>query len=191
MTEPDPVLTSLADDVAQLAARLEDGDRSVQQLWAAIDLLLDILGHHGLVKDGHRRVIKKIRDKSPALRAKVRLRRVDDKYAISGPAIDCASRLHLCNARCCALAVELSRQDLEEGRIKWEIDEPYLMKRESDGYCTYLNRDDGRCVAYERRPAMCRQFDCRNDERVWLDFEGEKPAPMWHGTEPFLPTSDD
>lgn len=191
MTDPDPVLASLVDDLRQLTARFEDGDRSVQQLWAAIDLLLDVLSHQGLIKDGHRRVIKKIRDKSPALRAQVRLRRVDDKYAISGPDIDCASRLRLCNARCCALTVELSRQDLEEGRIRWEIDEPYLMKRDADGYCTYLDRANGQCVAYEKRPAMCRLFDCRNDKRVWLDFDAREPAPMWHGIEPFDPGDGD
>lgn len=187
MTDSDSVLATLADDLEQVSARLEEGDRSVLQLWAAIDLLLDILTHHGLVKDAHKRIIRKIRDKSPASKASVRLRRVDDKYSVCGPEIDCASRLHLCNARCCALAVELSRQDLEEGRIKWEIDEPYVMKRESDGYCTYLDREDGRCVAYDRRPAMCRLFDCRADQRVWLDFEAREPAPMWHGIEPFEP----
>ena len=181
--DPDPVAVTLAGDLQGLADRLEQSDLSVQQLWATIELLLDILGHHGLINEGHRRLVQKLRDKSPVLRAKVRLRHVDDKYAVQGPEIDCDECLHLCQARCCALAVELSRQDLEEGWIRWEIDEPYLMKREPDGYCTYLDRQTGRCKAYERRPAMCRQFDCRNDKRIWRDFEAREPAPIWNGVE--------
>lgn len=33
------------------------------------------------------------------------------------------------------------------------------LRRRPDGACTYLA--DGRCTIYERRPALCRAFDCR------------------------------
>jgi Fe-S-cluster containining protein len=36
---------------------------------------------------------------------------------------------------------------------------------------------DGACTIYERRPGACRAYDCRNDRRVWLDFEARVPAP--------------
>jgi Fe-S-cluster containining protein len=44
-----------------------------------------------------------------------------------------------------------------------------------DGYCSHMDRDTCGCTIYANRPVPCRGFDCRKDERIWLDFEGKVP----------------
>jgi hypothetical protein len=108
-----------------------------------------------------------------------------DKYQRAGPDIDCASLLHLCHARCCSFTVDLTIQDVEERVVKWDIEQPYIMRRDSaDGYCTHLDRKTLGCTVYQQRPATCRGFDCRYDKRVWLDWEKRIPAPLPDGVIP-------
>ena len=100
-----------------------------------------------------------------------------DKHAVPSPDIDCASLLPLCKARCCRLTVHLSFQDLDDG-LRWEYARPYELKRAATGYCVHSAEE--RCGVYDRRPSVCRAYDCRNDKRVWTDFENRIPAPMEH-----------
>ena len=96
----------------------------------------------------------------------------ESKYSFAGGAeIDCENRLHLCGAACCKLPVALSKQDVEEGVLRWELGRPYLLLHDADGHCHHLDRETHRCGAYGARPIPCRAYDCRNDERIWLDFE--------------------
>lgn len=100
-----------------------------------------------------------------------------DKHSVESPKIDCASLMHLCKARCCRLAVALDFTDLDDG-LRWEYSRPYeLRRRQSDGYCVYSTPSTHRCEAYDKRPSICRSYDCRQDTRVWEDFEAKKPAP--------------
>jgi hypothetical protein len=95
-----------------------------------------------------------------------------DKYAFTEEVeIDCASRLHLCRAACCRLELALSKQDIEEGILKWDLGRPYMIARGVDGYCRHLDRGTYRCTVRQHRPIPCRGYDCRKDERIWLDFE--------------------
>ena len=95
-----------------------------------------------------------------------------DKYDYDEEAvIDCESRLHLCRAACCRLELALSRQDVEEGIVQWDLSRPYLIAREADGYCRHLERATCRCTVWEQRPIPCRGYDCRDDKRIWVDFE--------------------
>lgn len=110
--------------------------------------------------------------------AGVRLGEDVDKYALTDlPDIDCASRIELCHARCCALSFSLSAQDLEERAVEWDYRRPYHVRQRDDGYCVH-NQAEGRgCAVYAQRPAPCRTYDCREDKRVWLDFEARIAAP--------------
>jgi len=100
-----------------------------------------------------------------------------DKYKLTDlPQIDCEARLHLCEGRCCTLMFPLSFQDLDEGTIRWEYGKPYLIKHREDGYCVHNTATRG-CGVYEKRPAICRSYDCRKDKRIWIDFEQRIPAP--------------
>jgi hypothetical protein len=99
-----------------------------------------------------------------------------DKHTVEVPAIDCASLVHLCKARCCRFTVALDPQDLDDG-LRWEYMRPYELRRRADGYCVYSEARTFRCDVYTKRPSICRSYDCRSDARVWESFADKKPAP--------------
>ena len=120
----------------------------------------------------------------------MRLRQYIDKYQIEGADIDCAARIHLCQARCCSFTFPLSPQDLDEGGVRWDVEDPYMIRHDEDGYCSHLDRGTLGCTIHQRRPATCRQYDCRQDPRVWVDFEARVPAPqLWRARSPRLTSS--
>ena len=99
-----------------------------------------------------------------------------DKYTFEHEAcVDCQSRLHLCKAICCKLPFALSKQDVEEGIIRWDFGQPYLIAHGKDGYCVHLDRDKYQCTVREHRPVPCRGFDCENDQKwsVWSDYSNK------------------
>lgn len=101
-----------------------------------------------------------------------------DKYNFEqGVDIDCDARLHLCKAACCRLPFALSRQDVREGTVRWDLGQPYLIEQDEDSYCSHLDRCAGVCTIYKQRPVPCRGFDCRTDKRIWLDFGDRRINP--------------
>ncbi len=112
---------------------------------------------------------------------------VPDKYAIPAdqlPHVDCENRLRLCHGACCALRFPLSRQDLEEGVMRWELSEPYLNRQARDGRCVHQDRGTLGCTIYEHRPSVCRIYSCRGDERIWQDFDAYIINPDLFGETP-------
>jgi Fe-S-cluster containining protein len=110
---------------------------------------------------------------------KVKLARSEDKYGFGGAVIvDCASRVHLCRARCCTFDFYLTEQDLDEGIVRWDYGRPYWIQKQTDGYCLHCELGSLRCRIHANRPYVCRAYDCRDDTRVWLDFERMIPAPQ-------------
>ncbi len=103
----------------------------------------------------------------------------EDKYAVEveHAPIDCADRLAICHAACCRLRVPLTRQDVDEGVVRWDREQPYLNEQRPDGWCVHCATDDRRCAIYAQRPGLCRTFDCRDDARIWLDFDRRIPNP--------------
>ncbi len=101
-----------------------------------------------------------------------------DKYnAPNVTVIDCQSRLHLCRAACCKMQFPLSRQDIEERLIQWDLGRPYVIAKDADGYCRHIDRGGLCCTVHGARPLPCRVYDCREDPRVWIDFEGRRINP--------------
>lgn len=90
---------------------------------------------------------------------------------------DCENRLHLCHAACCRLRFALSARDVENGKVKWNLGQPYMIRQGADGYCHHLDRTSKFCSIYEDRPFVCRAYDCRKDERIWKDFEAREINP--------------
>jgi Fe-S-cluster containining protein len=98
-----------------------------------------------------------------------------DKYRFEHETeVDCQNRRHLCKV-CCKFPSALSRQDVEEGVIRWEFGRPYLIAHGADGYCVHLDRESYRCTVWEQRPVPCLGFDSEDNEKwkVWADC-GEK-----------------
>lgn len=171
--------TGLRVALDRLLADNERARQGVAELQQQIETLIEIMVAAGTLKPGHAELIAKLRRRvEVARKAPVELSSIEDKYEVTGEPIDCESRLHLCQARCCSYAVTLSRQDLAEGHLTWEIEQPYRLARGPDGYCGHLGRDSAQCQRYEHRPAICRSYSCRTDQRVWLDFDARIPAPL-------------
>ena len=100
------------------------------------------------------------------------------KYSFKGGAeIDCQSRLPLCKAACCRLPFALSKEDVQEGIVKWDLGQPYINARDEDGYCRQMDRGTCRCTVYANRPIPCRGYDCRSDKRIWVNFENRVVNP--------------
>lgn len=100
-----------------------------------------------------------------------------DKYTAEGADINCAERIHLCRAACCKLRFYLSKQDLQEQKVRWNVAEPYQVLHREDGYCSHCSPTTKACEVHENRPLVCRVYDCRNDPRIWEDFEKGIPNP--------------
>jgi Fe-S-cluster containining protein len=100
-----------------------------------------------------------------------------DKYTVEPAAIDCLNRLHLCHAACCRMEFKLSRQDIAEGVVDWDFSQPYKIRQGEDGWCVHCDSATKSCGVRDHRPLVCRTYDCRRDQRVWVDFERYVPNP--------------
>jgi Fe-S-cluster containining protein len=107
----------------------------------------------------------------------IKLSKGPDKYACEQVDIDCRPRLHLCRAACCTFKFFLAIQDLDEGVVKWDYSHPYWIRQGADGYCTHIEPEALVCLIHPHRPYTCRLYDCRQDKRIWIDFEGRIPNP--------------
>ncbi len=153
------------------ASRLERAD-----LAATLQALVETLVAHGVMPQAEyeRRRQRALDAQKIALEEHpdVRLGPAVDKYAITDvPQIDCAAIMPICKSRCCTLSVYCSAQDLDEHVVKWDYSRPYRIRKREDNYCVHSEPQTGRCGIYDRRPAVCRTYDCRNDKRIWVDFE--------------------
>jgi hypothetical protein len=156
---------------SERAGRLDRAD-----LAATLQALVETLVAHGVVPPAEyeRRRQRALDAQKMALeeQSDVRLGPAVDKYALTDvPKIDCASIIPICKSRCCTLAVYCSAQDLDEHIVQWDYARPYRIRKREDGYCVHSEPETGRCGVYEKRPAVCRSYDCRNDKRIWVDFE--------------------
>lgn len=123
-------------------------------------------------------VLARIRASDDKSRFRLHLAEAVDKYTVSsdgGP--PCAELIPICGARCCKLPFPLTTQDLDEGIIQFDVGRPYLIRHDDDEHCTHLDRGTRGCGVYQHRPAVCRQYDCRTDRRVWSDFATLTLAP--------------
>ncbi len=104
---------------------------------------------------------------------------LEDKYEVESSSPPCEELIPLCGARCCQMEFPLSTADLDEGVIRWDYGQPYVIRqRASDGFCVHNDPTSHGCTVHAQRPATCRRYDCRKDERVWIDYERRIPAPL-------------
>jgi len=152
-----------------------------QEAIAVLQALVNVLLQKGLISkidldEPMAQARKEIED-APVPR--IRLAEMGDKYAESeNVEIDCQNRVHLCHARCCSFRFFLTKQDLDEGVARWDYGNPYWIKQGADGYCVHSESQTRACTIHAQRPHVCRKYDCRNDPRIWIDFENYIPAPL-------------
>jgi len=87
-------------------------------------------------------------------------------------AVDCVARMAVCQAVCCKLKFPLSPEEVDGGRLKWDIGHPYVIRHASNGYCVHNDTATGHCGVYSDRPGVCRRYSCVGDTRIWSDFDG-------------------
>jgi hypothetical protein len=115
-----------------------------------------------------------------------------DKYEVTPVDIPCEELIPLCGARCCTYTFSLSTTDLDERVIRWDYGQPYLIaQRASDGFCVHNHPTTRGCTAHAHRPRVCRTYDCRDDKRVWIDYEKRIPAPPGVRRESVVPDAFD
>jgi hypothetical protein len=177
-------VSGLAEELAASAPRTPAEEDRLRVTATELARLVDILVARGVIGKPDARLMARLGE--AATRPRVYLAVIRDKYEVPSAPIDCASLFHLCHARCCSFKASLSPDDVREGKLRWALEEPYRLARTPDGYCTHLRReaDGGGCEHYDDRPASCREYDCREDPRVWTDFAAKVPAPMPEGIPP-------
>ena len=79
----------------------------------------------------------------------------------------------ICKAVCCSFVFALTKKDVEKGIVRWNPKRPYFIAKDADGYCSHLDRKTLKCSIWEDRPERCRNYDCRKDPNVWIDWEKE------------------
>jgi Fe-S-cluster containining protein len=132
----------------------------------------------GAVDDTLEHALVQIRANDAAQPSRVSLDLGGDKYTVTPSTPPCDELLPICQARCCTLTFALSTADLDEGVIRWDYGQPYLIRqRKSDGYCVHNDQATRGCTAHEHRPRVCRVYDCRTDKRIWADFDKRELAP--------------
>jgi Putative zinc- or iron-chelating domain len=155
----------------------------LEQAVATIEALVELLVEAGLeperIEEAKARATERVRRRFTE-RGMAVIRQdfdVPKREFEGGAEIDCEARVHLCKAACCRLLVGLSGEDIREGILRWDTGNPYALDRGEDGWCVHMERGSCRCTVYDARPIPCRGFDCREDKRIWLDFEGRVPNP--------------
>jgi Fe-S-cluster containining protein len=93
--------------------------------------------------------------------------------------VNCAERMHICHAVCCKLNFALNLEEVDSGKVKWDLGFPYMIRHGTNGYCIHNDTATGRCNIYADRPGVCHRYDCTNDPRIWKDFDNMVLNEEW------------
>jgi hypothetical protein len=179
MADPPPpvspdILAELATLADQLAAQPAEREVAARFEWIIETLIL-----RGQIPAAFRRLVDKVRgDDFARDRPVVRLAAYRDKYDVTNSDVDCVARFPLCQARCCKFDIPLSVQDVEEGKLPFQVERPYLMPKDPATKMCVCGGPGGACNVYEHRPGVCREYSCKDDKRIWIDFAGRVPQPL-------------
>jgi Fe-S-cluster containining protein len=122
------------------------------------------------------KVKKEMMEHGESLHANIALRVDSENYPESQ--VNCLERLHICKGICCKLSFPLSDEEVESGKIKWDLGRPYYIRQNEDGFCCSRG-EEGKCNIYLNRPRVCRTYTCEGDERIWKDFEKMELNEEW------------
>ncbi len=173
-------------------AALGEGHADLVALATTVQALVDVLVARGVVGAAEleaqlevaaRRVADSRLGQRSLVRGEELLR---DKYQEPNAPVDCEARMPLCKGACCACRVPLGAQDLRENVLRWDLAHPYFLRKTAAGRCTHQDTTTGACTVYEQRPLACRSYTCKDDRRIWKDFDARVPnekgiAALFHG----------
>jgi len=175
---------NIIEGLLYIHTRLGENTKSTLEATAFLYGLIELLSERGLLSieeldERKREVAERIIMKSRNKGVGILLQNPEyDKYRFTDVAeIDCPTFVHLCKAACCRLPFALSKQDIREGIVQWDLGQPYIIAQEKNGYCTHLEQDCWRCAVRNHRPVPCRAYDCRKDNKIWLDFDTQVINP--------------
>ena len=161
-------------------ARLSENTKTTLEAASFLYGLIELLNEKGLISieeldERKGEVLQRLAKKNSEKGVGVLLQEPEyDKYSFDGGVrIDCENRVQFCRAACCRLPFALSKQDIREGVVHWDLGQPYVIAQDKDGYCAHLERSCRRCTVHEQRPVPCRAYDCRKNNKIWLDFENK------------------
>ncbi len=145
--------------------------------------IIDVLTEKGITPpDDFQELVKRIRQEmvSNNEMAQTGLVLKEDEEGITKPNIvNCSERIHICQAVCCKLDFALSANEVESGKVKWDLGRPYMIRQRKDCYCVHNNMKNKKCSIYTDRPSFCKQYDCSKDARIWKDFEKMELNHEW------------
>ena len=124
-------------------------------------------------------VQKEMVEKGELSHAGIGIRIDKPKEALDLVPVNCSERIHICKAICCKLNFALSVEEIESGKVKWDLGQPYFIRHEKHGYCSHLDLDKKCCSIYNDRPSVCKKYSCANDQRIWKDFEKMELNTEW------------
>ncbi len=170
-----PSRTEIEEGLRFLVHRAFQSTLTEGDLTAGLRALIETLVEQGVIKpelfERKRKRLMATEGDRISVERLIQLDSSGDKYQAKSPDIDCVAIMPICKARCCKFAVNLSAQDLDEGGLQWDYGRPYQIRRKDDGYCTHSEVNTHRCGVYKQRPHICRVYDCRQDARIWVDFD--------------------
>lgn len=76
--------------------------------------------------------------------------------------VDCdAGRRMGCATFCCRMLVRLQPDEMEPGD---GVTPPKgFIDKDLEGYCIHFDQGSGRCNNWEKRPKICREYECNSD----------------------------
>lgn len=175
----DTCINSTSSGFLYTHARLNDNTQKTLQNSSFLFALIELLEKKGLItideidekkKEVAQRLLQKFSESGLGL---LYQEPEMEKYTFNKTSdVPCAEKIRSCKAVCCKLPFALSRQDVDEGIVRWEFGRPYVIAHNEDGYCVHLDKNTYRCTVHENRPVPCRGFDCRDSKRwnIWKDF---------------------
>ena len=149
-------------------------------LYGVIDLLIK----NGLIQkeelsEASIEIRKEMQEKGELAHAGVGIRIDKSKESPAEVPVNCSERIHICKAICCKLNFALSTEEIESGKIKWDLGQPYFIRHEKNGYCAHMDIKNNGCTIYKNRPSVCRKYSCARDKRIWKNFEKMELNHEW------------
>jgi Fe-S-cluster containining protein len=192
VTSPDNTATDAA--IARLERQVERGSlhahtalgasfARVAEIQAMLHAVADVLLAKGVLSeqelvDSMASIRTELRARGemngPGLMVGIEPERDEEQPAVP---VDCAARMHVCQAVCCRLNFALSVSEIESGHVRWDLGRPYFIRHEQDGCCTHRNASG--CAIYANRPGVCRRYSCEHDPRIWKDFAAMELNTEW------------